>query len=351
MGSASTPIRPAQIQLGSTSTEEICAMAPLDPLYRRQFGWASQLSLADFMASPDLAKRFRDSFQTDPSYQPPSVPTRELAIDGPLGPGSLRLRIYSPSELEEDGAALVWVHGGGWIQGSIDEPESDWIARELVARAGITVIAPAYTVANGTTVTYPSLHREVMASVRWTFDAADELHIDRDRVSLGGFSAGANLVVGAALEARDEGERLPASLVLAYPSLHRTALLEQPGWPSLEDVPALLRFPAPVLDYLYSLYLGKHSADARYASVEGHDLSGLPPALVIIDEYDDLRQSADTFIDGVRAAGGAVTRYVAEGMAHGHLALTPTVEETDRTLDIMTRFLLCLDCAPSGEGS
>jgi acetyl esterase/lipase len=64
-----------------------------------------------------------------------------VAIDGPLGQGSLRVRTYSTAaSAEEGGPALIWVHGGGWVAGSIDEPESDWVARELVVRAGLTVI-------------------------------------------------------------------------------------------------------------------------------------------------------------------------------------------------------------------
>lgn len=315
------------------------AIMSIHPIYAKQFGWVPNLPPMQLMADPELAARVRESFKGDPSYVPPVVATRELHIDGPLGRDSLRARVYSPTAPREQHPILVWVHGGGWIAGTIDEPESDWVARELVARAGITVITPDYALANGDDVTYPNLHREVLAAFEWATANATQLGGDPSHVVLGGASAGANLCAGAILEAKDTGSQLPAALVLAYPSLHRTELTEERKAPPLTEVPGVLRLEHPTLSVLYAAYTGSHADDAPYASIEGHDLAGLPPTLVLIDEYDDLRESGEVLIDELRAAGGTVTRYLAEGMCHGHLAMAPTIDETNRSIDVMAKFI------------
>ena len=312
---------------------------PLNPLYVEQFGWVPNRPQLELMQDPEIMERVRASFTGETSYTPPEVTVRDLTIDGPQGPGTVPIRIYSPLEPTNSEHLFVWSHGGGWIAGTLDEPENDWVARELVTRSGITVITPDYALANGTTITYPTLHREVLATFNWTLEHAEELGGDPKKVVLGGASAGANITVGAALEARDSGQQQPAALVLAYPALHRSELLNHRNAALTAEVPPVLRLQYPTVTALLSAYLGANADNAPYASIDDQDVSGLPPALVLIDEYDDLRESAELFIERVHAAGGSATRYIAEGMAHGHLALPPTIEETDRSLDVIGSFI------------
>jgi acetyl esterase len=312
---------------------------PINPLYAERFGWIPDLPLLEMMQDAELSDRVRASFTAGTSYMPPTVTIRDLNIDGPLGPGSLPIRVYSPLEPSEEDHIFVWVHGGGWVAGTLDEAENDWVARELVSRSGITVVTPDYALANGSTVTYPTLHGEVLTAFQWTVEHAEELGGNPEKVILGGASAGANLSAGAALEARDIGKQQPAALILAYPALHRSELVQTRDAAPLDEVPPVLRLQQPTLSMLFGAYLGASADNAPYASIEGQDLAGLPPALVLIDEYDDLRESAEVFVEEVRAAGGTATRYLAEGMAHGHLALAPTVEETDRSLALIANFI------------
>jgi hypothetical protein len=55
---------------------------------------------------------------------------------------------------------------GAFIGGDLDMPEADWVARELVSRAGIVVVSVDYRLCvNG--VTYPVPHDDVVAAMRW----------------------------------------------------------------------------------------------------------------------------------------------------------------------------------------
>ena len=70
-----------------------------------------------------------------------SRPT-DIRIDGP-GRRLVPARLYRDASAEASGRALVWVHGGAFIGGHLDMPESNWVALELAAR-GIPVLAVDY---------------------------------------------------------------------------------------------------------------------------------------------------------------------------------------------------------------
>ncbi|ANF32531.1 hypothetical protein A0130_13410 [Leifsonia xyli] len=77
------------------------------------------------------------------------VRTRDLVVEAPSGPQPARL--YRDDTVAPSGAALVWAHGGGFIGGHLDMPESNWVALELAAR-GIPSLAVDYTKCLGTSI-------------------------------------------------------------------------------------------------------------------------------------------------------------------------------------------------------
>ena len=67
-------------------------------------------------------------------------------------------------------------------------------------------------------------------------------------------------------------------------------------------------------------YIGGPLAMASSYAMPGHaDPAGLPPAAVIASEHDDLRFSAEAFIEGLRAADVEVSHRLEEGAFHGYL--------------------------------
>ncbi len=68
--------------------------------------------------------------------------THDIALEA--GGYDFRVRVYPASE--PNGAALVWLHGGAFMFGTLEMPEADQVGRRLSA-AGITVISVDYTLA------------------------------------------------------------------------------------------------------------------------------------------------------------------------------------------------------------
>ena len=136
------------------------------------------------------------------------VTTADEVVEGPHGP--VPIRVYRDATAAPTGRALVWVHGGAFIGGNLDMPESNWVSRELAAR-GIPVGSVDYAKCLGD-VHYPVPSDDVLAAWRHVRDAAVELlGVPAEQVALGGASAGGTLTAGAVTRLRDAGEPLPAA--------------------------------------------------------------------------------------------------------------------------------------------
>lgn len=267
----------------------------------------------------ELVQRLIAQAAPDPSYTPPEVWVTEEVASGPHG--DIPLRVYQPVDGASGAPVFVWCHGGGWVWGTIDDPEADATAREVCARAGAVVVSVDYRLATEG-VHYPVPLDDVVAAAVWARTQATRWGADPERLVLGGASAGANLSAGACLRLRDEGLPLPASLVLAYPCLH--APLPEPSEEltrKLSGISRVMAFAPEVLDPMVENYLGAPLAEAPvYAMPGSGDLSGLPRTLVINAEYNGLRASGEAATAALRAAGVETRQLLAVDVAHGHLS-------------------------------
>jgi acetyl esterase/lipase len=295
------------------------------------------------MANPELAAPFISLYQLDLPYDPPRVGIDEQTIPGPRG--DFRIRIYQPAPAATTPRpALVWAHGGAFMGGSIDMNEADVVSREVCARAGAVVVSVDYHLANGVDVTYPQLHQECAAAWLWTRAHSPELGVDSSRIALGGASAGGALAIAATLDLRSRGEELPARLALAYPDARRKLVRGTPeSEASMTVLPPPLWQPSytqrnEIHEMMFRTYLGSQT-DTPYVAFEDADLSGFPPLLIIVAEYDDLRPGAEAFAEQARRAGVPVELYVARGVFHGHLSYTPALPEMDATIQQIVRFV------------
>jgi acetyl esterase len=288
-------------------------------------------SFDQLMSDPALEQRFI-RFASALEGAAPAVPSRESHAPGPHGP--VRVRIYGDAAGSHPG--LVWVHGGAFIGGNLDMPEADSVARHIADRTGGVVVSLDYRLAvDG--VHYPVPHDDVVAGVRWVRDSAAELGIDAARISIGGASAGANLIAGAALELHWADRWQPANLLLAYPVVHPQLPQASPALRALMDeVPRILRFLPDQVRFMTENYLGgpADSADG-YAMPALADLAGLCPTLVLNAEYDDLRSSGEAFSAALALAGVDVQQVLMQRMLHGFLNIAADIEQVDVALTLL----------------
>jgi acetyl esterase len=266
-----------------------------------------------------------------------TVMSKDLAVAGPHG--DVAARLYR-SRAQPPVAALVWVHGGGFIAGDLDMPEADWVGGQLAAR-GISVLSLDYRKALSG-IHYPVPSDDVLAGWSWAAEHVDSLGVPAERLHLGGASAGGNLVAGVTKRLRDGAGRLPASLVLAYPVVHPE--LPEDGPVDLAVVERLAGdfYFSPTLTRQMTVnYVG---GDERlltdpYAFPSNGDVGGQPPVYVMNCEYDSLRASGHAYAVQLADAGVAVREETLPRSQHGVLN-RPGGDDGWRALDGIASWLL-----------
>ena len=180
-------------------------------------------------ADVPIAQGRRDHMQLGVGPWPPIGAVDTLVLPGPHG--SIAVRRHTPQKPNSTPAgALVYIHGGGFTYGTLDEFE---VPMRLIAeRAGILTYIIEYQLAPE--AKYPTQIEEIEYVVRWLFDHADEQGVDPAKIGVGGDSAGGNMTCVIALKLRDEnGPRLAVQVPLfpeaAFPADTLAASENRPG--------------------------------------------------------------------------------------------------------------------------
>ena len=223
------------------------------------------------------------------------------------------IRIYRPSHAHDQPLPLIFnIHGGGFVVGSIDQ--SDWLCSNVAKNVGAVVVSVKYRTAPAHR--WPAAAEDGYAALVDVVGRAGELGADPTRVSVLGESAGGNLAAVVALMARDWGGPALAGQVLIYPLTDLTLRS-----PSLDENAAALILNKRDVVACRDHYMGGQDPTNPYASpLSAPDLSGLPPALIQVAQYDPIRDDGLRYATALRAAGVGVraTNYI--GMPHGFMA-------------------------------
>src|SRR5215813_271937 len=139
--------------------------------------------------------------------------TEDRRIPGPHS--DLAMRIYWPREAKpgERFPVLLWLHGGGFVIGSLDTHDS--ACRALSAQADCIVVAVDYRLAPESK--FPAAVEDCHAALRWLALHGSEIGADVKRIAVGGDSAGGNLAAVLSILSRDEGYPPIALQLLIYP--------------------------------------------------------------------------------------------------------------------------------------
>lgn len=245
----------------------------------------------------------------------------DRTIPGPAA--EIPIRIYMPKAGSPCGA-LIYLHGGGWVVGSIEG--HDEVCRRLSNDSGALVISVGYRLAPEHK--FPAGLEDSYAATAWVAANAATLGYPAGRIAVGGDSAGGNLSAAIALMARDRGAPKLDFQLLIYPAV--SASLD---WPSVTEFSGYF-VATDDMKWFMNHYL-RDTGDATnpYAfPMNAKDLRGLPAALVITAAMDPLRDQGEAYAARLREAGvpAAVSRY--EGVTHVFVNMAPRVEAGRKAL-------------------
>jgi acetyl esterase len=232
----------------------------------------------------------------------------QIALTGPAG--KLKARLYVPDAEDENGALLVYFHGGGFVLCDLDTHDNT--CRFLAREAGMRVLSVDYRLAPEHP--FPAAIDDAIASFEFAVEHCAELGVDRGRIAVGGDSAGGNLAASVAQQAAAGDGPAPAFQLLLYPWLDLSRkresrrLFGEGFFLTDED-----------LDWLKGHYLAEESAaiDPRCSPLCAEDLAGVAPVYVATAGFDPLRDEGEDYALALRAAGVPVALRRHSGLIHG----------------------------------
>ena len=236
---------------------------------------------------------------------PNGVAARDVTVTG-----GLMGRLYLPPHAKSLLPVLVYLHGGGWVVGSVET--HDPFCRLLCEAAGVIVLAVDFRLAPEHP--YPAALEDTLTAYHWAAEHAQSLGGDAQRLALGGDSAGANLAAVTAnrLCAQDETTR-PAALMLLYPVMDHPSA----GHDSYIERGTGSGLEASLMEWFWGLYLaGAAPENPEISPLRMQALPALPPTLVATAEYDPLRDEGVKYAEKLAAAGVKVAHLHAEDMHH-----------------------------------
>lgn len=257
------------------------------------------------------------------------VPRRQLGhvedFDLALPGRTLRARFYLPHERRKNGPGLVWLHGGGWVIGSL--ASHDHALRELSHRSGVPILALDYRL--GPEHRFPAAHDDALDGFLELRSMAARFGIDPDRLGIGGDSAGGNLTISTALALKERRERPPGMLVAIYPAVemvHRA--------PSRISNGSGYFLTIELMDWFADRYV-RDEADrenARLSVLRAPSFAGLPPTLVTTAGFDPLRDEGEQIARRMKEDGVVVEHRSEDRLIHGYLTMGGVIPEARRGL-------------------
>lgn len=257
---------------------------------------------------------------------PPSPRASVIEIAGPRGP--IPLRIVRP---EGDARGVfLHLHYGGWTLGSADM--HDWYFERIADRAGCAVVSVDYRLAPEWP--YPAGPDDCEAAALWLIREAKG-RFGAPRLFIGGESAGAHLALVTMLRLRDRHGLAPFDKAVLNAGCYDLGLTPSARAATSPDKLILNR--RDIESFVRCFVPAGVEARAPDVSPLFADLSGLPPALLVVGTADPLVDDTLFLKARLDAARVAAAVHVGAGGCHVYAMIPGALAEA--ALNRITAFL------------
>src|SRR5262245_30609361 len=265
--------------------------------------------------TPDAARKVLDDVQAAPIGK---LPVDERWITVAADVGDVRVRIVRPAGATGTLPVILYMHGGGWVLGNAGT--HDRLVRELPHGAGAALAFVEYD--RAPEARYPVAIEQGYATARWIVREGAANGLDPERMAVAGDSVGGGMTAAIALMAHDRGDVRFVHQSMYYPVTD--AGMDTGSYQQFAEGYFLT---ARSMAWFWDAYAPDVERRSEpYASplrASDEQLAGLPPALVIVDEADVLRDEGEAYAARLRAAGVAVTTVRYDGITHDFMMLNP----------------------------
>ena len=205
------------------------------------------------------------------------VSIEEAVEIGTGGQEPLLADIFLPPKEEFNRPAILFVHGGGWIEGDRFQLRGYGI---LLARLGFVTMCNSYRLSNE--AHWPAQIQDVKCAIRYLRANAQKLGIDPERIGVSGNSAGGHLSLMAAATSYDDsfegdgGNNDVSSKVKATCAIYPPTTIRQLDLDPLENA--------------YAMLMGSEASEEDYkkASPMNYVSQDFPPCMLVHGSTDSV---------------------------------------------------------------
>jgi len=231
------------------------------------------------------------------------------------------------------GAAVLFLHGGGYIFGHIDL--FDGPVSRYVSASGVPMLSVEYR--RAPEHPFPTPLEDAYAALRWLHEHAAELGVDPDRIGVMGDSAGGGMAAALTILTRERGGPKVARQLLLMPMLDDRTTTPDPHiepyvlW-SYDD--SRTAWPALLGDAA-----GGPGVPATAAPARLEDATGLPPAYIEVGQIDVFRDEDLAYAIKLSRAGVPVEFHLHPGAPHEFDSIAFTSDVARRAIADRVRVL------------
>src|SRR4051795_2608323 len=268
--------------------------------------------------TPDQARKVLDNVQAAPIAK---LPVDERWITVPADVGDVRVRIVRPVGAEGTLPVILYMHGGGWVLGNAGT--HDRLLRELAGGTGAALVFVEDD--RSPEARYPVAIEQCYATARWIVREGAANGLDPERLAIAGDSVGGGMTAAITLMAQERGDVRFVHQSMYYPVTD--AAMDTGKYAQFAEGYFLT---AKSMAWFWDCYcpdLERRSEPFASPLRAGAErLAGLPPALLIVDEADVLRDEGEAYAMRLRKAGVAITTVRYDGITHDFMMLNPLSE-------------------------
>ncbi len=268
--------------------------------------------------TPEQARAVLDDVQAAPIDK---LPVQESSYTVSCSFGDVGVRMLRPPNATGPLPVILYMHGGGWVLGNAGT--HDRLVRELVNGTGAALAFVEYD--RSPEARFPVAIEQGYAVARHIMRNGDAHGLDPSRMAVAGDSVGGCMTAALTLMAEGRGDVRFVHQSMYYPVTDAAM-----DTASYEQFAEGYYLSAKAMAWFWDQYApDPETRRESYASplrASDQQLAGLPPALVIVDECDVLRDEGEAYAARLRANRVDVTTVRYDGAIHDFMMLNPLSE-------------------------
>lgn len=222
---------------------------------------------------------------------------------------------------------VIYLHGGGYVMGSIDTHRE--LAAQIAQKANARVLIIEYR--RAPEAPYPAALNDTEKAYQWLL----KLGVPADHIALAGDSAGGGLALSLLQHLKQKQEPQPAACVLLSPWVDLTCTT-----PSLDTNAATdLILNKPQMKSFAQVYAGQHKLSHPGVSPLFGPLTELPPVLIQVSRQELLLDDAVRLSEALEDAGVICQLSKWSQMPHAWHLLHRYLLQADEALKEVGEFL------------